>query len=248
MKAAAGFATVLTHAVAFLGLGSLEVDLEPPPEPPLEITTIELVELPAPTPAVDAVPEPVPEAVPEPEPPAAPPEPEPPTAAPKRPAPKPSPRPRAAPSTPSPAPEPATPPAPTGPAAAPATAGPAAPSAPPGPRKLGQRYSNASPPKGKQRSAAKRCVEPVVKPVPTKRVKAKFPAATLRSDISGDLVLRASVDRTGRVSAVKVVKSPGTSVEGPAKTAFLQWRFEPATACGKPVASTFTKKSTFSGG
>lgn len=84
--------------------------------------------------------------------------------------------------------------------------------------------------------------------MPIHKVKAKFPAATLRSGISGDLILRASVDRTGAVTAVKVVKSPGATVEPAAKTAFAQWRFAPATACGKSVASSYGKKWTFSGG
>jgi len=241
MKAAAGIATLLAHAVAFLGLGNLDVHVEPTPDPPLEVTTIELVELPVPAAVAEAEPILEAEPMPESEPAAAP--------EPKHPAPpsRPPPPPRPAPTAPSPSSEPAVASTPAGPTAtspAPTTA----PATPAGPRKLGKRFSNASPPKGQQRSAAKRCAEPIVKPVPTQKVKPKFPAAALRSNISGDLVLRASVDRTGAVSAVKVVKSPGALVELPAKTAFAQWRFSPATACGKSVSSTYAKKWTFSGG
>lgn len=240
MKAAAGIVTLLAHTVAFVGLGSLEVDVDPRPAPPLDVTTIELVELPDVLDPVEEEPLPVPEAEPElaaaPEPEAPPP---PPRARPKPSPPAPSPTPEAA--APSALPVPATTTAP-GP---PASAGPAAPAAP---RKLGQRFSNAPPANGQQRSTAKRCTEPIVKPVPTQRVKAEFPAAALRSGISGDLILRASVDRSGVVTSVKVVKSPGSSVEPSAKAAFAKWRFTPATACGKTVPSTYVKKSTFTGG
>lgn len=244
MKAAAGIVTLLAHTVAFVGLGSLDIDVDPRPGPPLDVTTIELVELPDALDPVKEEPLPAPEAAPELEPePVAELEPEAPT-------PPPRPRPKPNPAAPNPTPEPAAPSALPAPATTtapgpPASTGPAAPAAP---RKLGQRFSNAPPAKGRQRSTAKRCTEPVVKPVPTEKVKPKFPAAALRSDIAGDLVLRASVDRSGGVTSVKVVTSPGASVEAPAKTAFAQWRFTPATACGKTVPSTYAKKWKFSGG
>lgn len=246
MKPAAGIATLLAHTLVFVGLGSLEVDADPQPDLPLDATTIELVELPVaaapveepePEPELDAEPEAEPELEPVAEPEPAAPDP-PPAARPKPSAPTPNPTPELAAGS-------ALPAQATTPAPGPATPGPSTPATP---RKLGQRFSNAQPAKGRQRTAAKRCAKPIVKPIPTTKVKPKFPAAALRSDISGNLVLRASIDRSGVVTSVKIVKSPGTSVEAPAKAAFAQWRFTPATACGKTVPSTYAKAWKFSGG
>jgi len=70
----------------------------------------------------------------------------------------------------------------------------------------------------------------------------------LRSSLRGTLVLRASVDRSGAVAKVVVVRSPSPDVDAPARGAFSKWRFEPALACGKPVASTYAKAWKFGGG
>lgn len=112
---------------------------------------------------------------------------------------------------------------------------------------MGGRLSNANPSAKRQRSAAKRCPEPATKPTPVHKVKPTFSAQS-RASVSGALLLRASIDPRGNVTAVAVVTSPDDAVATAAKTAFAQWRFEPATACGKPVASTYAKKWKFGGG
>ena len=243
MKVAAGIATMAAHGLVFVGMGLID----PPPEPerpPLDITTIELVELPAPEPAA------LPEPAPPPEPTAPEPEPEPEPAAPEPPPPpKPKPAPLPAPipaAPPNPTPSPTTAAVPASPSDEPTDPAPSAPAA--GPRKLGGRLSNKRGGKAaQQRSAAKRCPEPPSKPKPTHKVSPTFSAAT-RSSVAGSLVLRARIDARGIVTSVQVVESPDDAAAKAAKAAFAQWTFEPAVACGKAVPSSYAKRWTFSGG
>ena len=241
MKTSASVASVLAHVAVLVGIGLPERPLEPEPPEALDLRTIELIEVPAPAEPepVPVEPEPEPEPEPEAELPAEPePTPDPPPLPPK-PAPKPAPE---LPAGPEPSPIPATPPGP----AAEEPAEPAEPAPPTGPRKLGQRYSNTGR-KGGRGQAKTGCSERPSRPVPTQKVAPKFPADVLRSSIAGTLTLRASVDASGAVTKVSVLESPDPSVEAPAKDAFAQWRFEPATACGKAVASTYAKSWKFKG-
>jgi TonB family protein len=254
MRSIAGVVSVLAHGLVLGGLSARAPRVRPP-EPALDVRTIELIELPESAQGEtvsepEPEPEPEPESEPEPEPAPEPaPEPEP---LPREPKPQPQPRP---------APEP-IPAAPAGPSDGGVTVPPPSPSGDDAPagsdgepsdvpptkaRKLGGRYSSKDRPRSKARAAGS-CTEPASKPIPLQKVAPKFPAAALRSDIVGRLVLRASVDRNGAVTRVVVVESPGTAVEGPAKDAFAQWRFEPALACGKPVAATYAKAWKFKGG
>ncbi len=250
MRPLAGWVSLLVHGLVLGGLSAREPRARPEDEPPLELRTIELIELPA---QPEVVAEPVPVAEPEPEPP----EPEPDPAPEPEPAPQPTVR-RAAKPEPAPDPEPTPSPEPAPPQPGPdipasgdrgPPPGGGAPSseAPAKPRRIGQRFSNTEGGGARQRASTS-CKETPGKPAPREKVSPKFPAAALRSDIVGRLVLRASVDRTGAVTKVTVIESPGEAVEGPAKEAFARWRFEPATACGKPVAGSYAKAWTFKGG
>lgn len=70
-------------------------------------------------------------------------------------------------------------------------------------------------------------------PVVTSVVDAAYP---LQSVASGTVVLEVSLDDTGAISDVRVVRAIPSLTE-PAERSVRQWRFQPAKLDGKPVAS-----------
>ena len=60
--------------------------------------------------------------------------------------------------------------------------------------------------------------------------------------LEGTVVLRAIIDETGRVTAIRVGRQPGVNagfVEA-AREAVSQWRYEPGLYGGEPVAVSMT--------
>ncbi|HVZ61176.1 MAG TPA: TonB family protein [Terriglobales bacterium] len=75
-----------------------------------------------------------------------------------------------------------------------------------------------------------------------RRVEPVYPAASRNA--FGTVVLSTIVDRTGRPSEVQVVSGSPILAQA-AKTALLQWRYEPATIDGQPVSSKVDVKFVF---
>ena len=64
-----------------------------------------------------------------------------------------------------------------------------------------------------------------------------YPAEALSKGETGRVILRVQVDATGRVSAVSIDRSSGSrSLDAAAAKAIRQWRFNPATGNGTPIA------------
>lgn len=64
-----------------------------------------------------------------------------------------------------------------------------------------------------------------------------YPAEALSKGETGRVILRVQVDDTGRVTAVSIDRSSGSrSLDAAAAKAIRQWRFNPATDNGTPIA------------
>ena len=83
-------------------------------------------------------------------------------------------------------------------------------------------------------------------PVPNKTVSPRYPLEAERRKTTGYVVVRALVERDGRVSVVEVVDAKPRGVfEEAAKQAFAQWRFEPAEDDGERVRVWVRKRLDF---
>lgn len=249
MKALALLASFIAHAgvcgaLVLFEAGSPKPDRPEKPEA-VEPTMVELIELPPVAPVVSAKPSPLQPPTPEP-PPSAAPDPPPSRPAPSAPAKRPQPRPAAS--------QAASSPPPATDASASGQDGSAETPAPTGARRLDVTMSNATAPRTGRGAAGSRgtpkaptpgCSETPSKPKPIRKPTIGYSAAARSAGLEGRLVLRASVDRTGRVSAVQVLQSVGPSLDTAAVATFKRWTFEPARACGRAVAAKFTIARNF---
>jgi len=80
---------------------------------------------------------------------------------------------------------------------------------------------------------------PIVPPKLTKSVRAIAPPDALRDFVTGNVTLDAVVDPSGQVKSMKVLSGPA-SFHTAAMDALKQYRYEPATQRGKPVADHIT--------
>jgi TonB family protein len=80
---------------------------------------------------------------------------------------------------------------------------------------------------------------PIVPPKLTKSVRAIAPPDALRDFVTGNVTLDAVVDPAGLVKSMKVISGP-TSFHTAAMDALKQYRYEPATQRGKPIAAHIT--------
>lgn len=79
-----------------------------------------------------------------------------------------------------------------------------------------------------------------------KRVDAVYTPAAKEARITGTVILRVLVGRTGEVEDVEVLKGLPKGLSAAAVTAVRQFRFEPATADGRPVPARMTLTFNFS--
>lgn len=100
-------------------------------------------------------------------------------------------------------------------------------------------------PKQVEKAEALECTEAVTKPVPTTKVEIEYSVEAREAGLEGRLVLRVFVKEDGTVERVEVVTGIGPALDGAAVAAVQQWRFEPATQCGKPVAGVYTLARRF---
>jgi periplasmic protein TonB len=66
-----------------------------------------------------------------------------------------------------------------------------------------------------------------------------YPPVARDAGIEGDVVIDTTIDKTGRVTATKVVSGPAV-LRGPALDALRQWKYEPLKLNGEPVAVQMT--------
>jgi protein TonB len=79
----------------------------------------------------------------------------------------------------------------------------------------------------------------MIKPVAIERVQPLYTEPARRARVQGFVILQATIDRTGRVTDVEVVKPLPFGLDASAVQAVRQWRFTPATLQGRPVPVYF---------
>ena len=84
--------------------------------------------------------------------------------------------------------------------------------------------------------ASVRADDATVKPVPVKIVSPEFPAALHDSHTKGVVTVQFTVDVSGAVTEVAVVKSTNAGFDAAALDAVSKWRFKPGEKAGKPTA------------
>ena len=62
---------------------------------------------------------------------------------------------------------------------------------------------------------------------------------------TGVVIVQATIDRTGHVTDVRLIKGLGLGLDESAMTAVQQWRFKPATLAGRPVPVYFQLSVNF---
>lgn len=80
------------------------------------------------------------------------------------------------------------------------------------------------------------CAEEPSKPEPVFKQEIEYTAAARAEGIEGRLKLRFTVGADGAVTKVDVLDAVAPELDAAAVAAAKQWRFKPATACGKPIA------------
>lgn len=76
------------------------------------------------------------------------------------------------------------------------------------------------------------------------KVDPAYPSIAKSQHVSGEVVVDALIDATGHVTTMKVISGP-TLLQQAAKDALHQWRYQPATLDGKPVAMHLTVRLQF---
>ena len=72
-------------------------------------------------------------------------------------------------------------------------------------------------------------------PVPVHKVDPKYPPATIRENIEGEVVLYAIIRADGSVDSIQLVRKLDSRLDTYAIQALAQWKFRPATRDGAPV-------------
>ena len=72
-------------------------------------------------------------------------------------------------------------------------------------------------------------------PVPVHKVDPKYPPATIRENIEGEVVLYAIIREDGSVDSIQLVRKLDSRLDTNAIQALAQWKFRPATRDGAPV-------------
>lgn len=83
-------------------------------------------------------------------------------------------------------------------------------------------------------------------PKPIQRVPPQYPERARKKGITGQVVLSLLISATGSVQDIRVMESrPAGVFDEAAKAAVRQWRFQPATYEGRPVAIRVTLPMSF---
>lgn len=82
-------------------------------------------------------------------------------------------------------------------------------------------------------------------PVLLSRVEARYPDVARRMNLEGEVVLRAVVERTGRIGSIDVVSGGPGGMTAAAVDAVRRWVYEPGKVKGRPVAMVKTIRVRF---
>ncbi len=95
-------------------------------------------------------------------------------------------------------------------------------------------------------------VEEVFEPAPVRKeaaalqmTKPQYTRAALRAGVEGKITLLVSIDETGQVTNVKLIKGIGFGLDEAAIEAVRTWKYSPATLNGRVVASTKRERISF---
>ncbi|MDX2019012.1 MAG: TonB family protein [Deltaproteobacteria bacterium] len=89
------------------------------------------------------------------------------------------------------------------------------------------------------------CSEQTRPVVRSQRLTVEYPLEARAAGAAGRLVLELEVDAAGIVRRVRVLSPVHPAIDTAAIDAVRSWRFQPATACGKPVSSAYVVARTF---
>jgi TonB family protein len=73
-------------------------------------------------------------------------------------------------------------------------------------------------------------------PAPMRKIDPKYPQDLVKEHVEGEVVLYGVIRPDGSVDSVQVVRKLDPQLDANSVAAFKQWRFEPATKNGQPVA------------
>jgi len=76
----------------------------------------------------------------------------------------------------------------------------------------------------------------VSSPVPVRKVDPKYSESMRQERIEGEVILYAVIRPDGTVDSIQLVRGIDEKLDANAMSAFSQWKFEPATKEGQPVA------------
>lgn len=73
-------------------------------------------------------------------------------------------------------------------------------------------------------------------PVPLRKIDPKYPQTAIQEHIQGEVILYGVIRPDGSVDSIQLVRGIDEQLDANAIAAFAQWKFEPATKSGQPVA------------
>jgi TonB family protein len=73
-------------------------------------------------------------------------------------------------------------------------------------------------------------------PAPTRKIDPKYPQDMVKEHVEGEVILYGVIRPDGSVDSIQVVHKLDPQLDANSVAAFKQWRFEPATKNGQPVA------------
>jgi len=72
-------------------------------------------------------------------------------------------------------------------------------------------------------------------PVPIRKVDPKYPPDLIEQNVQGEVILYAVIRADGSVDSIQVVRGIDPQLDANAKSAFVQWKFQPGSKAGAPV-------------
>jgi TonB family protein len=85
----------------------------------------------------------------------------------------------------------------------------------------------------------------ISQPMATKKVDPAYPIQLMRENVKGTVILYAVIHSDGRVGDVRVLRGVDERLDRYAANALAQWKFQPATKRGSPVAVEATFQIPF---
>jgi TonB family protein len=73
-------------------------------------------------------------------------------------------------------------------------------------------------------------------PVPLRKLDPKYPQTAIQEHIQGEVILYGVIRPDGSVDSIQLVRGIDEQLNANAVAAFAQWKFEPATKGGQPIA------------